>query len=150
MMKIYLFITGKTIDNGIETNDQLKTRLFCMDKKKCILICDDDADILNLFKYILEPKGFEVIGYERTEKIFSNLSVIEPDIIFIDLNMAGFGGENAVMLLNENNKFSAIPKILFSGNEEIEEISKKINATGFLKKPFDFKKFDTILQLYLN
>jgi len=51
------------------------------------------------------------------------------------------GGENAINLMHENENTKTIPVILFSANDEIEKISKRIDANGYLKKPFDISTF---------
>ncbi len=50
--------------------------------------------------------------------------------------MSGIGGESAVLMIKEDNRYKHIPLVLFSANEEIEEIANKTKADGYLKKTF--------------
>ena len=59
----------------------------------------------------------------------------------MDLWIPKIGGENAISLMRDDTSTSHIPIILFSANEDIEKISTKVKANGYLKKPFDISIF---------
>ncbi len=78
-----------------------------MQGKKCVLICDDDQAILEACH-----------------------------IILMDILMPG-GGEDAVKKIHETEDIQHIPVVVFSALNEVEEISKRLNADAVLAKPFD-------------
>jgi len=48
-------------------------------------------------------------------------------------------------MLKENEATKNIPVIIFSANDDIRQISKKVNADGYVEKPFNITSFvDTI------
>jgi len=52
--------------------------------------------------------------------------------------------------MRENPDTKDIPVVLFSASDEIEKISKRVNADSFLRKPFDIQTFrDTIKEYVL-
>ena len=105
--------------------------------KKCILIFDDDREILAVCKIILERENYKVETRRCCENIIEDLSQVKPDIILMDLWIPEIGGENAINLMKNNKGTQHIPVIIFSANAEIEEIWKRAHANGFLKKPFE-------------
>lgn len=109
--------------------------------QKCILIYDDDLEILLVCKAILEIDDYRVETLTRCENIIDDIDFYKPDIILMDLWIPQIGGENAVLLMHENPDTTHVPVILFSANDEIEKISAKVKANGFLKKPFDISTF---------
>jgi two-component system cell cycle response regulator DivK len=108
---------------------------------KCVLIYDDDLEILNVCKAILSSENYRVETLPNCENIISDINRIEPDIILMDLWIPTIGGENAIRCMQEDEKARDIPVVLFSANDEIEKISERVNATAFLKKPFDIHTF---------
>ncbi len=105
--------------------------------KKCILIYDDDADILDVCKIILENQNYRVETRMLCNNIIKDIRQVKPDLILMDLWIPEIGGENAINLMNDNKAVQNVPTILFSANAEIEEIFKRVHANGFLKKPFE-------------
>ncbi|HEY5391170.1 MAG TPA: response regulator, partial [Hanamia sp.] len=109
--------------------------------QKCILIYDDDLEILNVCKAILDYSDYRVETLANCENIIEDIRKLKPDIILMDLWIPKIGGEKAISLMQENETTRNVPVIIFSANDEIELISKRINATGYLKKPFDIQDF---------
>jgi DNA-binding NtrC family response regulator len=91
--------------------------------QKCILIYDDDVEILIVCKAILEMDNYRVETITNCENIIDDISHHKPDIILMDLWIPKIGGENAIILMHENSSTSHIPVILFSANDEIEKVS---------------------------
>lgn len=109
--------------------------------QKCILIYDDDIETLNVCKVILQNKNYRVETFANCENIVDDIISVKPDVILMDLWIPKIGGENAISLMRDDVSMSHIPVILFSANDDIEKISRKIKANGYLKKPFDISIF---------
>ena len=105
--------------------------------KKCVLIYDDDESILFLCKAILAKHDYRVETMLHTEDVIADIDRIQPDIILMDLWIPLLGGEVAIKMIKENPTTKHIPVIVFSANSELKEISKNINANGYLEKPFN-------------
>lgn len=110
-------------------------------EKKCVLIYDDDLEILNVCKAILEYQNYRVETLAACENIIADIEAIKPHIILMDLWIPTIGGENAINMMRGNESTKHVPVLLFSANAEIENVSERIQATGFLKKPFDIHCF---------
>jgi DNA-binding response OmpR family regulator len=115
---------------------------------KCVLIFEDDQDILEVVKTILQPT-YNVETRSTTEDIFLAVQQCTPDIILMDLRIPDIGGSDATLLLKSNAKTHSIPILLLSGNPNIEIIAGKTGADGFIKKPFDINQLTTTIEAHL-
>ena len=113
--------------------------------QKCVLIFDDDPEILFVCKIILEQQNYQVATRTRCENIIEDISDAKPDIILMDLWIPEIGGECAVNLMKSNKATQHVPVILFSANAEIADICARAKATGFLRKPFDVDALKKII-----
>ena len=104
---------------------------------KSILIYEDDQEILFLCKKLLSKNNYRVETLSRCENVIADIDRIKPNLILMDLWIPEIGGEKAISMIKENPATRHIPVLLFSANAEIKEICKKINADGYIKKPFD-------------
>jgi DNA-binding response OmpR family regulator len=113
---------------------------------KCILILDDDPEILTVCKIILEKENYKVETRTRCDNIIIDIRETKPAMILMDFWIPVMGGEEATKLVKKNRATKHIPVILFSANGEIHEISKTANADGYLKKPFEIGSLIKIVE----
>lgn len=113
--------------------------------KKIILIYDDDEEILLLCKLILEKNGFLVKTSSRCNDVLTDIRQHDPAIILMDLWIPTIGGQKAIEIIKSSD-YANTPVLAFSANPDIDEISKKVKADGFIRKPFDVKEFIATVQ----
>ena len=118
--------------------------------KKSILIYDDDEEILLLCKAILCKYDFVVETLSRCENILSDIKSIQPHLILMDLWIPDIGGEKAITTVKENEATKNIPVLIFSANADIREICKKVNADGYVEKPFTVNSFIETMERHLE
>lgn len=116
---------------------------------KCVLVFEDDQDILDVIKAILEPT-YSVQTRSTTEDIFLAVRDTNPDIILMDLRIPDIGGSDATLLLKSNAKTNSIPILILSANPNIEVIAAKTGADGFIKKPFDINQIIKTIDAHLT
>ncbi|NEN24215.1 response regulator [Cryomorpha ignava] len=109
---------------------------------KCVLIYEDNLEILFLCKMLLTRDQYRVETRTRCDNVIDDIALIKPDLILMDLWIPEIGGEKAVVLIKENPATQHVPVLLFSANDKIEEICKKTNANGYIAKPFDVHTFN--------
>ena len=114
--------------------------------KKKILIFDDDQAILSVCRIILEKQNFHVEIRTYCDNVIEDIITTEPSLILMDLWIPVIGGENAIILMKNNGTTQHIPVILFSANTDIAKISKRVNANGFLRKPFEITALLQIIE----
>jgi DNA-binding response OmpR family regulator len=113
---------------------------------KCILIYDDDQEILLLCKTILIKSQYRVETQTRCDNVIRDIDKFRPSLILMDLWIPEIGGEKAISVIKENAATRHIPVLLFSAVADIQEIYKKINADGYIKKPFDIHRFKETIE----
>ncbi|MEO6290739.1 MAG: response regulator [Ginsengibacter sp.] len=104
--------------------------------KKCVLIFDDDPEILMVSKIILEQQDYRVETRVCCDDIIEDIAAVNPSMILMDLRIPKIGGEQATRLAKSEKATKDIPIIIFSANTEIQQVCERANANGFLKKPF--------------
>lgn len=123
-----------------------------MAKNKRILLCDDDPDIVEVTRIILEMEGFlvETLDYLGNAKTFvRQVSSLQPDLILMDLRMPDIGGEKATQILKMARSTQHIPIIIFSANDTISSITRRIKADGAVRKPFDINQLMKVVNTHI-
>ena len=116
--------------------------------KKTILIYDDDEEILLLCKIILSRYDYIIETFTTCYNKLTDLETLKPDVILMDLWIPEMGGEKAITLAKQNERTKHVPILIFSANPDINNISLKINANGYLEKPFSVEDFIKIIQTH--
>lgn len=103
---------------------------------KLIVIIEDDSDILDLMKLILEDEGYTVEGYTDLDGIDK---VIEkrPLMVLLDLRLPNDYGNTFCFSIKSNPATMHIPVVLVSATYRLAEIAAKCKADAYLAKPYD-------------
>ncbi len=110
-----------------------------MEKKKKVLVIDDEPHILKLVDYILSKEGFEVIqGYVGQEAI-KKAEYDKPDLIILDVMMPNLDGFETARILKSNKETKHIPIIFLSAKTRFEDEIRGFDsgAADYIKKPFE-------------
>ena len=114
---------------------------------KKIFILDDDRDILDSMRMVLEFKGYQVLTSAHAENL-SSISEKEPDLLLIDLWMSGVDGSDICRQLKDNIQTKHIPVIIISANANVKELSYTCKADGYISKPFEIDELLSTVQQY--
>ncbi|MBI4067654.1 response regulator [Candidatus Gottesmanbacteria bacterium] len=117
---------------------------------KHILIIDDDLEILEVIKIVLEEKGYEVTTLSDGNSLTQKLQLNIPDLILLDIWMSGIDGPEIAKSLKSDEKTKKIPIIMISANNEGARLAKEVQAEEFLAKPFDIDDLLNIVNKYLS
>ncbi len=107
------------------------------DKKKRVLIVEDNEGIRKLLTLELKLKGYDTIAAQDGREGISRAETGEPDILLLDLNLPIMNG---LELLNKLRKFSRVPVIAISSHTEMGQEALLLGADSFIAKPFDPEK----------
>lgn len=118
--------------------------------QKKIFIADDDADILEVTKLILEMAGYVVDTSRSVHKIEEKLLHNNYDFVLLDIWMSGADGRDVCETIKANKSFVALPVVLFSANKEMRMSALKAGADDFLEKPFDRSALISLIKKHTN
>lgn len=120
---------------------------------KRILQVDDDSDDCELFLEALKCVSSAIYTainnpVEALRKLIQR--EIEPDIIFLDLNMPLMPGIEFLTEIKKQEKLKHIPIIIFSTSQldDIIREAKLHGAEDFISKPNNFDDLKRILSTY--
>jgi len=107
--------------------------------KAKILIVDDDPDITNLVRSILEAEDYMVCSAESGEEALGEVPKLRPDLIILDIILPGIDGYNICKILKTDDHTSPIPIIILSIRSSVEDriMGLNIGADDYITKPFD-------------
>ncbi|MEW5805888.1 MAG: response regulator [Acidobacteriota bacterium] len=108
--------------------------------KKRIFVIDDEFEILELTRMILEKEGFQVMGASSGREALLKLQEISPDLILLDINMPEMGGWELLRVLKADEITASIPVILFTIKSEVRDKIHGIQegAFDYITKPFSY------------
>lgn len=115
-----------------------------------VLICDDAASYRALARAVLESRGVEVIGEAADgEECLDLLGDVHPDVVLLDVNMAGMDGLTALPLIRRNAPDVGVVMLSTGTAEDLEAESLRRGARAFLQKPRDIFSLPDLLEAAL-
>ena len=101
-----------------------------------ILIVDDDPAILDAMEVALNLEGYEVESTTKGEETFSKIDSFSPDLVLIDVYLAGMDGRDICQKIKAKEKTSKLPVVIFSADKSMKQVFKECKADDFIGKPF--------------
>ena len=98
---------------------------------------DDDKDILDVIKYILEDSGYEVDTLSDGHFLFDKINEHIPDLILLDVMLGGLDGRELCKDVKAAEATHNIPVILISATHPISSFTSAGSPNDFISKPFD-------------
>ena len=101
-----------------------------------ILIIEDEIELREELKVLLDENGYEVIILESFEHIKQDILSVNADLILLDIKIPYTNGQQ---LLKEIRKESDVPIIMVtSKNTEMDEVlSMSYGADDYITKPYN-------------
>ena len=116
-----------------------------MDKKK-VMVIDDDVQLVDTVKTLLESVGYEVSYAYQAERGMDLAREIKPDLILLDIMFAGPPGPDGLEIsrrLRQDPILGNTPVIVLSGVKKLLDMPIKLApdesympVKAFLEKPF--------------
>lgn len=103
-----------------------------------ILIADDERDIRDYLRRLLELSGFDVIEADCGESaLFALAKTPDISLIILDWMMPGISGLDVLTQLKD--QFDTVPILMLSARSEQHDIIKALSygATDYILKPLD-------------
>jgi CheY-like chemotaxis protein len=119
---------------------------------KRILVVDDDENILNLERTILEQKGFDVTGASGGAEALKLLAEKTFDLVLLDVMMPEVDGFAVCRKIKEDERLKDIPVIFLTAKGGGEALAEgfESGAVMYINKPFTANKLLTIVHTMLD
>lgn len=107
-------------------------------RKKCILVVDDEEDILELVRYTLSKENYHIHTVTSGEEALRYARQKIPDMIVLDLMLPGVDGLEVCRILKKDDRFSQIPIVMLTAKGEDADIVSglELGADDYITKPF--------------
>ena len=119
---------------------------------KRILVVDDDENILNLEKTILEGKGFQVTRAAGGAEALTLLGSASFDLVLLDVMMPGVDGFTVCRKIKEDPRLKDLPVIFLTAKGGGDALAEgfESGAVMYINKPFTANKLLTIVNTMLE
>jgi DNA-binding response OmpR family regulator len=119
---------------------------------KRILVVDDDENIVNLEKTILEQKGFEVLSAVGGAEALKVIAEQTFDLVLLDVMMPEVDGFAVCRRIKEDARLKDVPVIFLTAKGGGEALAEgfESGAVMYINKPFTANKLLTIVNTMLE
>lgn len=105
-----------------------------------ILLCEDDADLLDELACLLREAGHDVVAVASAEAALARLGSLRPDVILSDIALPGTDGMSFLRHVRQTRSdLNDVPFIMLTGFADRSDIAagKRAGADDYLVKPVD-------------
>lgn len=119
---------------------------------KKILIVDDEQDIVESLKFVLEASDFTCYCAYNGEDGLKLAKEIIPDLIILDVMMPKINGYKISRLLKYDAKYKNIPILMVTARSQEEDklIGEETGADEYITKPFELDEVVKKVEEYLK
>jgi DNA-binding response OmpR family regulator len=124
--------------------------------RKKILVVEDELDIRNLVKMILEKNGYQVILARNGLEALREAIIELPDLILLDVVMPAKSGWEVCKILKSQDRTKHIPIIILTvlsltlGDENSRRYAGEAGADGYVPKPFTANELLSEVKKYIE
>ena len=118
---------------------------------KTIFVVDDNDTNLLMAEEALEEQ-YRVMTIPSAVKMFDFLEKVIPDLILLDIEMAGMNGIEALQQLKANESYMDIPVVFLTSRNDasVEARGFELGAIDFILKPFSPPVLLNRIKMHLN
>jgi len=117
-----------------------------------ILIVDDEPNIVELIKSILEFEDYTIrVAYNGVQAI-QEVEKKQPDLIILDIMMPEMDGYEVSEKLKQNEQFKDIPIVMLTAKGKTSDMQKGYltGVEGYISKPFNSSDLLEVIKIILN
>jgi signal transduction histidine kinase/ActR/RegA family two-component response regulator len=142
------FALAKAVDGPV-TEDN---RALIYGNGECILLVDDEADILRAMQGLLKKLNYRPIFAENGEQAVNLYAAWHPELVLLDVNMPGMDGMECAQRILKADPEACI--VMFSGYEptqrKLPDLIEQKLLKGYLTKPADITELSQFLSNVLR
>ncbi|WP_458504631.1 response regulator transcription factor [Methylomagnum sp.] len=120
---------------GKELHPANRWRVAAMNPEPTVFVVDNDEDMRNSLKWLVESIGLPVEAFSSAEAFLDANSVGRPGCLLLDVRMPGMGGLRLLEHLRATG--AGMPVIVLTGHGEVSMAvyALKCGAFDFMEKP---------------
>jgi two-component system KDP operon response regulator KdpE len=110
-----------------------------VERRRKILIVDDEPEIVRALGLRLKMAGYEVVAAVDGASALMTAVTEEPDLMLLDIGLPHGDGHFVASRLRANSKTAHIPILFLSARNAPDELrsARRSGAVGFITKPYD-------------
>ncbi|MCW8193755.1 response regulator [Proteobacteria bacterium 005FR1] len=106
---------------------------------KKALIAEDEIDLLQALKTVLEGEGFSVTACKDGREAINMMQDSPPSLLITDLMMPRMSGLELIHEMRSRNELKEVPVIMISC-ADLPDGMRDEDIQSFLRKPFSVRK----------
>lgn len=102
-----------------------------------ILVVDDDPQILDILRTLLEPWGFMLTLLDNPQHFWTTLEQANPDLLILDVEMPQLSGIDLCQVVRNDPHWSELPVLFLSAHRDTETMTRVFTAGAddYVSKP---------------
>lgn len=111
-------------------------------RRRPILVVDDDAGIRETITTILEDEGYRVVQARDGREALDLVAATQPALILLDIGMPRLDGFGFAEELARRGLRAGRAVLVLTANNRAQASAERIGADGYIEKPFSL---DTLI-----
>jgi len=102
-----------------------------------LLIVDDDLQLLDFLRTLLEPWGFNLILLNDPQQFWNTLEQFVPDLLILDVEMPDLSGIDLCQVVRNDPRWSDLPVLFLSARTDSQTVHQVFTAGAddYVNKP---------------
>jgi DNA-binding response OmpR family regulator len=115
--------------------------MIAMSKTPCVLIVDDEPNILLSLQFLMKKTGYEVRTAKDGEEALAEILRAAPDLVLLDVMMPKIDGFSICERIRANPEWNGVRIIMLTarGRDVEREKGLALGADDYITKPFSTK-----------
>jgi CheY-like chemotaxis protein len=120
--------------------------LGCAGTPRSILIVDDEPEVLNLLRFVLEGEGYEIRSAQNGKQAIAQLKQASVGIVLTDLAMPEQDGIETILAIRK--QYPDLKVVAMSGTfaDSVLDAARHLGADAVLAKPIEVDELLRTLQ----
>jgi two-component system, OmpR family, phosphate regulon response regulator PhoB len=118
----------------------------------CVLLVDDERDLLSLVDFNLRAAGFETLLATTGEQALAHLRRRVPDLVLLDVMLPDVSGTELCRQIKADARTRGVPVVMLTAKgEEVDRVvGFELGADDYVTKPFSVRELVLRLRAVLR
>lgn len=122
------------------------------ERRKTVLVVDDDSNIRYLVASVLRKAGYQVVEASDGDEAITVANREPPDLILMDLAMPQRSGISAIYRIRKNLALRDVPIVAVTAysSADMHRDALKAGCQSYLTKPFNVEELKSVVSRLLG